>query len=144
MASTSTRSPSSAPTSKPQRTDCAKASSDGGALVGVVGDGAKAVVHLGEEDFGADALKFHDATFADLSAVEADVVRADAGGERVEVEEFGVPLVDLKPQLPFAVIPIERKIAGQLAHLLSLIRDCGRGFVFGGLRDRQAKEHEET
>src|SRR5271167_96908 len=67
---------------------------DGAPLVGIVGDGAETVVRLDKKHAGAAALETNDARLAHLAAVEADVIRTDAGRQRFEVKEFGLPLVD--------------------------------------------------
>src|ERR1700732_1530519 len=53
---------------------------DGAELVGIVADGAIVQIRLNEQNLGAAALEAHDARIAELAAIEADVVRSDAGG----------------------------------------------------------------
>ena len=89
-----------------------------GAFIGIIGDRAIVQIRLDQQHFGADALKAHDARGAQLAAVEADVIGADAGGQGSLVEKFGVPLVDFQPELARLGIPIEVEVAGQFCGVL--------------------------
>ena len=117
---------------------------DGALLVGAAADRAETVVRLHQQDLRPAALELDDAAAADLSAVEPQVVRAQAGGQRIDVEEFGIELVDFQPEPAGLLVPIEREIAGKLAHGCGLRSD--RGNRRGGLRveacrHRQAQQH---
>src|SRR6185295_8988804 len=63
----------------------------------------------------------NDRTAAELAAIETDVIRTDAGGQRFYVEKFRVPLVDLEPELARLRVPVEGEEAGKLLHALHLV-----------------------
>ena len=66
---------------------------------------------------------------AALAAVEADVVRAEAGREAGVQQELGVEARDLEEQRSGALVPVEREVAVDLLH-------AGRAVV--DRRDRTA------
>ena len=107
MASTSTRPSSSAATSNPHSTDFAKDSSQRLSAARVLAAGAVIVVAGDEKNLRTAAFKANDVGFAQLTAIQADVVGADAGGQRLQIEEIGVPLVDLEPELAGLSVPVE-------------------------------------
>jgi len=73
---------------KPQSTDCAKDSA---------GQCAEAVVRLYQKNLRPDALELDDVFAAQLAAVQADVVGANAGRERLQVQQLGIEPADLQP-----------------------------------------------
>ena len=88
MASTRSRPPVSASTLKDQSTDDANDSRDRLLLGGAAADGAEARVGLDEQDLRAHAIEAHESRVAELVAVEADGIGADAGGERDLVDQL--------------------------------------------------------
>ena len=88
-----------------------------GARFGGVGrQRAELVVRLHHEDPGAGAFELHDARARQDAAVEADVVRPEAGGEPGRVEHFGVELRDLEPETAAGLVQIKREEAVDLLH----------------------------
>src|SRR5262249_48917643 len=114
---------------------------DGAALVWIIANGAIFEVLLNEQNFGADALEADDARGAELAAVEADVVGADAGRQAGLVDEFGGPFVDFEPELALFGVPIEVEVAGEFLRVCGFFGDGGRGIV--GAKSRGMKEEEE-
>ena len=55
------------------------------------------VVGLDHQNLGSDAFEAHNPAASVLPAVESDVVRAEAGGEPVCVEELGIEAGDFHP-----------------------------------------------
>ncbi len=103
---------------------------DSTALIHVVGHRAIAEILLNEENFRPAALEPDDGRFAELAAVEADVIRADARREPALVEEFRLPLIDFEPQLTLLGVPIQIEIAGKLLRAGDFFGDrrrLGRG-----------------
>ncbi len=80
-------------------------------LGGVGGRAAKLLVRLHQQHLGADALEAHDAAVCDLSAVQAEIVRARAERQRVGVEKIDVEVRNLKVELAGGGVPVERKEA---------------------------------
>ena len=64
----------------------------------------------------------------ELTAVESDVVRTDAGRQRLDVQKLSVPFVYLEPDLSGLRVPVEGEEAGKLLHALHLIADCLRRY----------------
>ena len=107
---------------------------DAGLLGGIGGGRTKGLVGLDEEDLGAEALEMHDAggviasvERSKLAAVKPEIVRSNAGRERVGIEQFGamalcVELRDLEEELAGDGIPVQR--AGGRA--CSASARCGR------------------
>src|SRR5712691_9514711 len=68
---------------------------DGATLVGIIAVRAKRLVRSDQQNLRADALETHDMTLSKLAAVQTKVVRTNAGGQRLNVKKFKVPLVYL-------------------------------------------------
>src|SRR5688572_15932443 len=92
-------------------------------LVCVVAERAEPVVACDEQHTRAAAIETDDGAVAELSAVEPDVVRADAGRQRFDVEELAVPLIDLEPDFSGLRVPVKGEEAGKLLHTLHLVSD---------------------
>src|SRR5689334_17238185 len=92
-------------------------------FVRVVGDGAKIIVRRDEQHAWTTAIEAHDRAGAELTAIESDVVRTDAGGQGFNVEKLAVPLVDLEPDLARLRVPVEGEEAGKLLHAFHLVCD---------------------
>ena len=114
VASTSTRPSVSAATVKPHRIDFAKGVLDRAPLVRVGAVRAEGVVGLHHHHARPDPLELDDASLAGLPAIEPDVVRPQARREAGRVEHLGVELVDLHPERPGLVVPVERHVAVEL------------------------------
>lgn len=80
---------------------------DGLLFVLVDGGGAEALVGFDQEDFRADAFEAHEAGATDLAAVEADVIRAEAGRQRGVKKELVTGLWNFKKQVSGFHVPIE-------------------------------------
>src|SRR5262249_49753002 len=80
----------------------------------IVAGSAKAVVRLGKQYLGPDPLEGHHARMSKLPAIEPDIIRSDAGGQPVEIEEFAVEAADLQKQPAFLRVPVKRKEPGFL------------------------------
>src|SRR5271169_3977679 len=107
---------------------------NGPTLGGIVAAGAVAEIELLEKHSGADALELDDAAFAELTAIKADIVRSDAGGERVEKEKLGVPARNLEPDLSFALIPVRGEEPIELLELFCFVGDGGQRLSVVGIR----------
>ena len=94
-------------------------------LVGVVAGRAKRVVRLDQQHLLADPLEAHDVRRAELAAIEADVVRAQAGRQRRVIEQLRVERRDLEPDRAVGTVPVERDEAVLLVESLRLVRDRG-------------------
>ena len=81
------------------------------------------VVRLGHENLRTDALELHDARAAELRAIEADVVGAEARREPREVNQLLVEPSDLHEEGAGRFIPVERHEAIELLHAGRAIRD---------------------
>ncbi len=100
---------------------------DGEALGGVWGAGAVVEVGLDEEELAADAGEVDDASLAELAAVEADVVGAEAVGELVEEEEVAVGGGDFEVELALMGVPMEGEESGDVGEGGSFFGDGGEG-----------------
>ena len=127
MASTSTRPLLSAATVKPHSTDLAKESSTDRRSAGLVLEERNDSLPCTSSTFGPTRWKETSVRAAFLPAVEADVVRAEAGGEAGGIEEFGVEARDLQPQVAGAFVPIEREIAVDFLHAGGAFLDARYG-----------------
>ena len=125
---------------------------DGSAFRGVGGARAELEVVLDEEDFGAGALEADDAAAAELAAIKAKVVLADAAGQGVDPEVvrgggvIGAYQGDLEVELAGFCVPIQRQQAGLVLHGSGLFLEGLRRGRFGvGLLgvEGQADEAEE-
>lgn len=109
---------------------------DGAALGGVGRGRSEALVGFDEEEFGSGALETDDALGGeaaagrrDLATVEAEVVRADAEGKSVNVEEVCAAAVgvqrDLKVELAGADVDVEGEEASRVLHAGGFAGDAG-------------------
>ena len=115
---------------------------DGAFFGGIVADGAIVQIFLHEQNFGPAAFEPDDARGAELAAVEADVVGADAGGQAALVQKFRVPLVDFEPEFALFGVPVQIEVAGQFLGASGFFRDgCGRRI---GARECAARQHERS
>ena len=64
---------------------------------------------------------------AELAAIEADVVRAEAGGERRDVEQLGVEPRNLEPEVARPRVPVEGEEAVDLLEIPGPFFNRGRG-----------------
>ncbi len=119
----------------------------GEALGGIRGAGTVVEVGLDEEDFAADAGEVDDAAGAELAAVEADVVGAEAPGELVEEEEVVVGGGEFHEELAGAGIPEEGEEAGARFEAGGFLCDGGGGrrdgWLGGGRQDGERGEEEQ-
>jgi len=69
-------------------------------------------------------LQTPDDARAHLTAVEPNVVRADAGGQGTLIQKLRAPFVDLQPQLAGFRVPVEIEVASQLLRARHFLRDC--------------------
>jgi len=81
---------------------------------------------------------------AGLSAIETNVVGADAVGQRLDVEKRRVPFVDLEPDLARAVIPVEWEKARHFLHAGCFLSDARQRLFFRGLRGTSARGCERS
>ena len=132
MASTSTRPFDSAATVKPQSTDLAKESATERRSAGLALEERKFSLPWTSRIFGPTRSKETMLAAAFLAAVEADIVGAQAGGEAGDVEEIGIQTGDLEVEAAGPLVPIERKVAVDLAHAAGAFLD-GRN-TSGNLR----------
>ena len=100
-------------------------------LVGVGTRRAKRHVRLDQQHLGPAALKAHNPSFRNLAAVEAQVVRARAIGQRVVVEQLLALAIraqvrDLEVEFPAARVPVDRQQAVDVFHARGLGLDRRR------------------
>ena len=107
------------------------------ALIGVGGVSAEGRMHFHQQDLRAATLEADQARTAGLSAVEADVVRSNARGKRIDVKKVGVEAGDFHPQLAGLGLPIEGNEAVQFVVASGFGGDGGNGFVLGEGGQRQ-------
>ena len=95
------------------------------------GAGTETEILLHEQNFRSNTLEADNARFAELSTIKADIIRADAGGERIKIKKIGIPFIDLEPELAAGGVPIKVEVSGQLLHRFGLLYDgCQRrGFA---------------
>ena len=86
------------------------------ALERVRAAGAERHVRLHHQHARADALERDDARAAAAAAIQADVVRAEAGGQAGVHQDVGIELRDLDEQRSGALVPVEREEAVDLLH----------------------------
>ena len=101
---------------KPHSTDLAKESSTDLRSAGLALRRAERLVALHHQDARSDALERDDLAAALLSAIEADVVGAEAGGEAGGVQELGVEARDLEVERAGALVPVEGEVAVDFLH----------------------------
>src|SRR5688572_26803585 len=92
-------------------------------FIRVIAVRAKTIIRRDEQHAWSTAIETHDRAVAELTAIESDVVRADARGQRLDVQKLAVPLVDLEPDLSGLRVPVKSEEAGKLFHALYFIRD---------------------
>src|SRR5205823_12623152 len=80
-------------------------------------------VRLHHENLRPDALEADDAPAAFLSAVEADVVRPQTGGQAGRKQEVGVEAWDLDQQAAGPLVPVEREEAVQFLETVRALVD---------------------
>ena len=102
------------------------------ALGGVGARGTERLVGLDQQHLGPDALERHDFSGALLAAIEADVVRPQAGGQTGGVQEIHVEARDLEPQAAGSLVPIKREVAIQLQHAAGAFVNGRRASGWGG------------
>ena len=94
-------------------------------LLQVGGSRAVILVRLHQQNFGAAPFKAHDMGAAELPAIQANVVGADAGGQGMDIEKICIPAGDFEiNMIAFRVMP-GRKITRQGGHAPGFFRDCG-------------------
>src|SRR5580658_4791483 len=78
--------------------------------------GTEGFVRLHQQHLGPNAMELDQASVALLSAIQAEVVRAEAGGESGGVKKFGVEARNLQPERAGALLPVKREIAVEFLH----------------------------
>ena len=92
-------------------------------LVGVLTVRAKVQVRLNQHHPRADAMERDDASLPGLTAVQPDVVRAEAGAEAGGVEQLRVELGDFHPQRSGLLVPVEGHEAIEFAESGGAVAD---------------------
>ena len=88
-----------------------------GALLGVRRvERSERVVGLNQQHLRSHPLELDDGRRAELPAVEADRIRADARRERDLIQELLIEARDLEEQLAFRGVPIQRHVAVDALH----------------------------
>ena len=80
------------------------------------GHGPELVVGLDHQHAGAGAFELDDSRAGQDAAVEADVVRSQAGRQACRVKHLGVEPGDLEKQPASRLVPVEREEAVNLLH----------------------------
>ena len=84
---------------------------DGELLCGIGCGGAERLILFDEKHLGTNALEAHDHAGRNLAAIETEIVRADAEGERMEVKQFVALVVGVNGNLDVELagfrVPIE-------------------------------------
>ena len=94
-------------------------------LIGVVADGAKAVVRLDHQEPRTDPVEPNDLFAPQLAPIKPDIVRADTRRHRHEVQQFLAQAADFEPDPALARIPIHRDEAVDPLHSARLVGHRG-------------------
>ena len=78
---------------------------------------------------------------AALAAIEADVVRPEAGGEARREQELGVEARDLEKQRAGALVPVQREVAVELLHAADAVLHRRYGSRASARRCRRLCQH---
>src|SRR5262249_21694700 len=84
---------------------------------------AERLVRLYEQHARADTLEKDEAPAAAGTAIEADVVRSQAGRESRREQELGVHLRDLEEHRSGPLVPVQREVAVNFPHAGGAILD---------------------
>jgi len=92
---------------------------------GIGAGGTEVFVALDHEDAGSDALEGDDLAPAFLTAVEADIVGAEARRRDQWRRDGGVQAGDFQPEIAGALFPIDGEEAVELLHAAGALLDWG-------------------
>ena len=100
-------------------------------------------VRLHQHDARSHALERDDLRAGAGSAIESDVVRAEARGQAHRHQEFGVELRDFEEERAGAIVPVHREIAVDLLHARDAFVDrtdaASRGLAAAARRARRLR-----
>ena len=95
-------------------------------FVGIVALGAEAVVRLHHQQSGTDPVEPDDPGPGELAPVETDIIGADPGRHRRDVEQFLTQPADLEPDLALTGVPVHRNKPVDLVHPAGLVGESGQ------------------
>ena len=142
MTSISTAPFSSASTLKPASTDSAKRLRHRDPFGRVRRGRPVLKIGLDQKHLGPDAAEVHDDAFAQLAAIQSDIVRAQTIGQRRQEENILIELADLQIHAPRFRVPEERKQAIHRLHARAEVMDRRSGFRISGKKNGgEQKQH---